>query len=81
MLLITQKDTFKMDHIKREVVSAIKWTWLICVAAAAFYMVTPKYYIPAKGQLRLNRVTGQVFECWDVNEETCERNYRREKSK
>lgn len=70
-----------MDHIKMEAVSALKWTWLICVAAAAFYMVTPKYYITAKGQLRLNRVTGQVFALLDDNEETGEFYYGKEKSK
>lgn len=61
-----------MSDIKREVISAVKWTWLICVAAAAFYMVVPKYDYFKDGFLRLNRVTGQILRHTDVNDETNE---------
>lgn len=57
------------ELIKKEIASAIKWTWIICIAALAYYFVTPKYYISTKdGCHRLNQVTGEYCACCEVDD-------------
>lgn len=50
------------EFIKKELISTLKLTWLIIVAACAFYNVAPKYEVLKENNLRINRVTGKVYE-------------------
>ena len=47
-----------LDHLY----STIKWSIVIIVAAAAFYIVYPKYHFELGGehQYRANKITGKV---------------------
>lgn len=49
------------EHLKKEIISAVKWTWIICAAAGAFYLVSPKYFFRFdKSEVwRVNKITGE----------------------
>lgn len=49
------------DWIKKELVSTVKWMWVITFASILFYMVSPKYQALHKNNYRMNRVTGRVY--------------------
>ena len=51
-----------LDYLKKELISTLKWTWLIIITACAFYNVAPKYEVIKENNLRINRVTGKVYE-------------------
>lgn len=44
----------------KEIASALKWGFIIIVAAVAYHMVAPKYYFMKGGDLRGNRITGKI---------------------
>jgi hypothetical protein len=47
---------------KKAIASALKWTWIIIVAAIAYNYIAPNYYFMRQGQqfYRGNKVTGSV---------------------
>ena len=55
-----------MSEFKKELVSIIKWMWLITFAALAFYIVTPKQELCRFEQCKstdryiFDKVTGKV---------------------
>ena len=56
------------ENMKKEIISAVKWTWIICAAAGAYYLVTPKYFIMNKGPMyQVNKITGEVRECYETD--------------
>jgi hypothetical protein len=52
------------DHSKKEFASALKWTWVIIVAAFAYNTVAPNYFFMKRGvtELRGNKVSGRLEE-------------------
>jgi len=51
------------DIAKKELASALKWTWVIVVAAIAYYNVAPNYYFMRQGSdlfHRGNKITGSI---------------------
>jgi hypothetical protein len=57
-----------MSELKDEIISTIKWTWLICTAGIACYIVMPKYQMESSGKLRLNQVTGDICLQQDIDD-------------
>lgn len=58
----------EMSNIsKKEFASALKWTWVILVAAIAYNIVAPNYYFmrPGNTLLRANKVSGSLEELGD----------------
>jgi hypothetical protein len=56
---------FKMSEItKKEFASAMKWTWVIVVAAIAYSLVAPNYFLMKQNAalLRFNKATGVLEE-------------------
>lgn len=52
------------ENSKKEFISALKWTWVIIVAAVAYNTVAPNYYFMKQGStyLRGDKVTGHIDE-------------------
>lgn len=55
-----------LDLLKKELVSTIKWMFLISFGAAVYYAVVPKYIQfgmsdSFNSTFRMNQVTGQVY--------------------
>lgn len=50
------------DLVKKELASGIKWTFLIIVAAVTYYQVAPKFSPIGEDSLRMNTITGEVFD-------------------
>jgi len=61
MLVINNIRKNMSDLIKKEIVSTVKWLFLIFISASAYFFVSPKYQPINEDQLRLNSITGQVF--------------------
>ena len=54
------------EHIKKEIISLLKWSILICLAAFAYYSVIPKYELFNR-VTRINRITGEAREIYSVD--------------
>lgn len=50
------------EIIKKEIASAVKWTFVILIAATAYYMVVPKYQMRDKERTRFNTSTGELVQ-------------------
>lgn len=52
------------DSLRNEFASALKWTWVIIIAAIAYNIVAPNYFYMRQGPnfYRGNKVTGHLEE-------------------
>ena len=50
------------EYIRKTIIDIIKWGVVIAMAAVAFYIVFPKYYVKPSGSLkvRYNQITGTM---------------------